>query len=282
MSAPDFVAIGHVTLDRFGDSTRPGGSALYAAVTAHRLGLSVGLLTSHADDFPLDVIPSKIEVVSVPAAETTVFEHRHDPDGRVSHVRAAASPLTIDDVPEDWREASLTLLAPVVDEVDPMIAALFTDGAVGAAAQGWMRQVKPDGLVAPSPWRSPERLLQSVQALFLSREDIRGQEAQVVEWFQRMPVGVLTADREGALLFVNGERYEIQPRPAREVDPTGAGDVFAATFLVSYQRAGDPWLAAAAAACAGSLAVEGEGWSAVADRAALDAALAEYQRNVAS
>ena len=279
MSAPDFVAIGHVTLDRFGEATRPGGSALYAAVTAHRLGLSVGLLTSHGDDFPLEVIPSKIEVISVPAADTTLFEHRQEPSGRVSHVRSVAGPLTADDVPDDWRDASLSLLAPVVDEVDPMIAALFTDGAVGAAAQGWVRQVKPDGLVIPRAWQSPERLLQSVQALFLSREDIRGQEATVVEWFQRMPVGVLTADRVGALLFVNGERYEVEPRRANEIDPTGAGDVFAATFLIQYQRDGDPWLAAAAAACAGSLAVEGEGWSAVADRAALDAALAEYQRD---
>ncbi len=277
MSSPDFVAIGHVTLDRFGESTRPGGSALYAAVTAHRLGLSVGLLTSHGDDFPLEVIPSRIEVISVPADETTVFEHRHEPGGRVSHVRSVASPLTTADVPEDWRDAALTLLAPVVDEVDPMIATLFTDGAVGAAAQGWVRQVTPDGLVIPRPWQSPESLLQSVQALFLSREDILGQEAEVIEWFQRMPVGVLTADRVGALLFVNGERYEVQPRPAREVDPTGAGDVFAATFLIQYQRDGDAWQAAAAAACAGSLAVEGEGWSAVADRAALDAALLEYR-----
>jgi 1D-myo-inositol 3-kinase len=277
VSSPDFVAIGHVTLDRFGESTRPGGSALYAAVTAHRLGLSVGLLTSHGDDFPLEVIPSRIEVISVPADETTVFEHRHEPSGRVSHVRSVACPLTAADVPEDWRDASLTLLAPVVDEVDPMIATLFTDGAVGAAAQGWLRQVKPDGLVVPRPWQSPERLLQSVQALFLSREDILGQEAEVIEWFQRMPVGVLTADRAGALLFVNGERYEVQPRPAREVDPTGAGDVFAATFLIQYQRDGDPWQAAAAAACAGSLAVEGEGWSVVPDRAALDAALVEYE-----
>jgi len=280
VSAPDFVAIGHVTLDRFGESVRPGGSALYAAVTAHRLGLSVGLLTSHAEDFPLEIIPSHIEVVTVPADETTLFEHRQEAQGRVSHVRALASPLTAADVPEDWRDASLTLLAPVVDEVDPLIATLFTDGAVGAAAQGWVRQVKPDGLVVPRPWPSPEPLLQSVQTLFLSREDILGQEAEVIEWFQRLPIGVLTADRVGALLFVNGERYEVQPRPAREVDPTGAGDVFAATFLIQYQREGDPWLAAAAAACAGSLAVEGEGWSAVADRPALDAALLEYQRNL--
>ena len=160
-----------------------------------------------------------------------------------------------------------------------MIATLFTDGAVGAAAQGWVRHVMPDGLVVPRPWSSPERLLQSVQALFLSREDIRGQEAEVIEWFQRVPVGVLTADRDGALVFVNGERYEIHPRPAIEVDPTGAGDVFAATFLIQYQRDGDPWQAAAAAACAGSLAVEGEGWSTVPDRATLDAAFALYQRS---
>jgi len=278
VSAPDFVAIGHVTLDRIGDAIRPGGAALFAAVAAHRLGLSVGLLTSHGDDFPLDLIPPKIEVVSIPAADTSRFEHQLDAEGRVSHVRAVAGPLTTADVPDDWRGAALTLLAPVLDEVDPMIATLFTEGAVGAAAQGWLRHAARDGLVVPRTWRSPDRLLQSVQALFLSREDIRGQESEVVDWFQRMPIGVLTADRDGALLFVNGERYEVRPRPAREVDPTGAGDVFAATFLVQYQRDGDPWQAAAAAACAGSLAVEGQGWSAVADRATLDAALADYQR----
>src|SRR4029077_20693309 len=144
-----------------------------------------------------EVIPSRIEVITVPADETTMFEHQHEPSGRVSHVRSVASPLTAADAPDDWRDASLTLLAPVVNEVDPMIATLFTDGAVGAAAQGWLRQVKPDGLVVPRPWRSSEQLLQSVQALFLSREDIHGQEARVVEWFQRMPVGVLTADRDG-------------------------------------------------------------------------------------
>jgi 1D-myo-inositol 3-kinase len=278
VSAPDFVAIGHVTLDRFGEATRPGGAALFAAVTAHRLGLSVGLLTSHGEDFPLELIPPRIEVVSVAAADTTRFEHRHETAGRVSHVRAVADPLTAADVPDDWRGASLTLLAPVLDEVDPMIATLFTDGAVGAAAQGWLRHAGADGLVVPRAWPSPERLLQSVQALFLSRDDIRGQEGAVVEWFQRLPVGVLTADRDGALLFVNGERYEIRPRPAREIDQTGAGDVFAATFLIQYQRDGDPWQAAAAAACAGSLAVEGEGWATLPDRARLERALTDYQR----
>ena len=269
LAAPDFVAIGHVTLDRLGDLTRPGGAALYGAITAHRLGLSVGLLTSHADDFPLDAIPSQIEVITREARQTTRFEHHYEAGARVSRVRGRAL----------WRDAPLVLLAPVIDEVDPLLAAEFTDGAVGAAAQGWLRAVGRDGAVGPRAWESSRPLLDKIQALFLSREDVRGHEAAVVEWLQYVPLGVLTADRDGALLFVNGDRYEVRPRPAAESDPTGAGDVFAATFLVEYQRVGDPWLAAAAAACAGSLSVEGEGWATVPDRGRLATTLKEYERS---
>jgi len=95
--------------------------------------------------------------------------------------------------------------------------------------------------------------------------------------FQRVPVGALTAGDAGALLFVNGERYEVRPHPVREVDATGAGDIFAATFLIDYHREADPWDAAALAACAGALAVQGEGVTAIPDRAALDAALRVYR-----
>ena len=276
LAAPDFVAIGHVTLDGFGDTARPGGSALYAAVAAERLGLSAGILTSYGDDFPLERVPSRIEVVGVPSSVTTAFEHLDEPGGRRLRSASMAAPLTTSDVPEDWRDASLVLLAPVLDEVDPLLAAAFTEGAVGAAAQGWLRQVGPDRLVGPRAW-APDVLLTRLQALFLSAEDVRGQEPFVNEWFQRVPLAVLTAGKAGALLFVNGERYEVRPRPAREVDATGAGDVFAAAFLVSYRRDGDPWEAAEAAACAASLSVESEGWSSIPDAPALRAALAAYR-----
>ena len=218
-------------------------------------------------------------MVTLESRETTRFEHRYEAGGRVSRVRSRARPLTTADVPEDWRDAPLVLLAPVIDEVDLRLAAEFTDGAVGAAAQGWLRLVGRDSTVGPRAWESSRSLLDRIQALFLSREDIRGQEGSVVEWLQYVPIGVLTADRDGALLFVNGDRYEVRPRPATETDPTGAGDVFAATFLVEYQRSADPWLAAAAAACAGSISVEGEGWVAVPDRGLLEATLKEYERS---
>lgn len=278
MSAPEFVAVGHVTLDRFGDRVRPGGTALYAAVTAHRLGLSAGIVTSHADDFPLDAIPPQIEVVTLEAPATTVFEYETAGDKRGMRVTSTARPLGSADVPSDWIDAELVLLAPVIAEVDPGLVEVFDEGSIAAAVQGWLRGLGPVGEVGGRPWTPPPGLLERLQAIFLSEDDVRGQEAGLTEWIQRLPMAVVTAGAAGALLYVNGERFEIRPRPTRLVDPTGAGDVFAATFLVEYRREGDPWTAAAAATCAASLSVGGEAWSAIPDRAAVAAALAQYQR----
>jgi 1D-myo-inositol 3-kinase len=278
VSAPEFVAIGHVTLDRFGDEVRLGGAALYAAVTADRLGLSAGILTSHADDFPLDLVPPRIEVVSVPAAATTVFEHERTARDRALRVTSVAASLGEADVPDDWRDAGLVLLAPVINEVDARLPAAFADATVAAEAQGWLRGLGGDRAVRTVRWDGAMQTLRTLQALFLSASDVRGQEPAVTEWVQRVPLAVVTAGRRGALLYVNGDRYEVRPRRAVEVDPTGAGDVFAATFLTRYHRDGDPWEAAEAATCAASLSVEGVGWATVPDAAGLDAALKAYRR----
>lgn len=277
MPAPDFVAVGHVTLDRFGDQVRPGGAAIYAAVTAHRLGLTAGVLTSHGHDFPLEALPPQIEVVTVPAPRTTVFEHRVSAAGRALRVGAAARPLSAADVPEDWRDAGMVLLAPVLAEVDVDLGAAFPEATLGADAQGWLRGVGPGGEVMPQPWTPPRALLGRLQALFVSAEDVRGHETLVTEWIQRLPVAVVTGGRLGALLYVNGERYDVRAWRSREVDATGAGDVFAAAFMAHYRAEGDPWQAAEAAACAAALSVEGEGWSAVPDAATLERALGAYR-----
>ena len=52
--------VGHLTLDVTASGTRPGGAAYYAALTAHRLGLRVGLLTSFGEDNPADALPGGI------------------------------------------------------------------------------------------------------------------------------------------------------------------------------------------------------------------------------
>jgi sugar/nucleoside kinase (ribokinase family) len=158
----------------------------------------------------------------------------------------------------------------VADEVAPDFAAAFPNAAVGVGAQGWCRVWDREGRVSMRPWPDPLPVLRRVQALFLSEDDVAGWEERARELYQHVPVGALTLAARGADLYVNGERYTVPPAPATEVEPTGAGDVFAAAFLIRYNASGDPHDAAAFAAVAGALTVEADGIHGVPTREALE------------
>jgi sugar/nucleoside kinase (ribokinase family) len=140
-----------------------------------------------------------------------------------------------------------------------------------------MRTWGRDGLVSRQGWDGARLVLRNAQALFLSEDDVTD-EPEVRGWFDLVPVGCVTRGAAGATLFVNGEPYAVPGYPVNVVDPTGAGDVFAAAFLVHYTRTQDAWEAAGFASAAGSLVVEGEGIAAVPDRGGLDARWAAYRR----
>jgi sugar/nucleoside kinase (ribokinase family) len=276
--APDLVAVGHVTLDETPRGTRAGGAAYYAAITAHRLGLRVGLLTSLADDFPRHAVPPEIALAVVPAARTTRYVLTPAGRGRRLELRARAADIGLDSLPDAWRAAGLAVVGPVAGEVPGPIAAGFGDTSVAVLPQGWMRQFGRDGAVARRPWPSPSAVLPHAQLVVVSDEDLEGTEDDAVTWFQQVPIGALTRGAAGATLYVNGEPYHVAPDPVIAVDDTGAGDVFATALLIEYQRSADPWLAGAAAACAAAMSTTGEGASAIPDRPQLEARLAAYLR----
>jgi sugar/nucleoside kinase (ribokinase family) len=281
----DVVAVGHLTIDQTPRGPRPGGAAYYAAITAHRQGLRVGLLTSFGPDFPRDALPADIRVVNVPSERTTVFTIR---PGRIAggrrvrqlSVLSRAADLEAVSLPEAWREARLGALCPVVAEVDPALAGAFSDTSLAALPQGWMRQRGPGGLVSPQPWEDADLVLPHVQSVVVSIEDIEPFQKEALEWFQRVPLGAVTRGAEGAVLFVNGERYGVEADRAVEVDETGAGDVFATALLIAYNRDGSAWDAAAAAACCAAASVEAEGVAGIPERAALEARIAAYRRRL--
>ncbi len=274
---PQFVAVGHVTLDHFGQDVRPGGTALYAALTAHRLGCSVGLLTSFGPDFPRGLFPPDLDVANVPSPKTTMFRHESSRAGRRLTLLGRAADIETGHLPASFKAAEVALLGPDANEVDPYLAAEFTKGAVGAEVQGWLRARDAGGVISPAPWEDAALVLPYVQALFLSEEDLGPHGEEVVEWFQQIPFGVITLGSRGAHLFVSGERYFIEAEPAAEVDATGAGDVFATAFLIDHRRRGNPWEAAQFAACAAALSVEGIGVAAIPSRAAVEERLAAYR-----
>jgi sugar/nucleoside kinase (ribokinase family) len=75
-------------------------------------------------------------------------------------------------------------------------------------------------------------------AAFLSIEDLGFDRERLGEISSRFPLLLLTLGSQGAELHQTGSVQQIAPVPAQEVDPTGAGDIFAGAFMVAWQLQG--------------------------------------------
>lgn len=264
---PRLLTVGHVTWDRRGREDVLGGSASYASLAARKLGWEAGALTSAGPDFAPARDLAGVEVFVEPASQTTRFQNDYDGQGTRRQVLIArAGDIDLTGLPDRWRNPDALLLGPVAGELQAFPVSAFEAGGVGAIGQGWLRDVASDGLVSPREWSSAARDLAGVHALFLSEFDLpRGRSAR--EFLQFVPIVVLTRGWEGVTLFTHDAARDVPSLPRQEVDPTGAGDVFAAAFLVRYHEVGDPEDACAFAACAASCVVEGVGTKTLGDRA---------------
>lgn len=273
--SPDYLLLGHFTRDVLPDRTTvPGGTSLYAALTAHRLGRQVGVVSAPAE-LPADW-PDGIHMVFHPSPTPPTFENRYTPQGRQQTLHTASEPITIDDIPQDWREAPLVHLGPVLGETPQQLVHAFPRALIGVTPQGWMRRWEEPlpGPVIYQPWRPAPDLLVRIDALVLSIEDVRGDEALAASYAEHCPLVAVTRGSNGATLYLGGQPHDIAPFAAVERDPTGAGDVFAATLFARLQETGDPLAAAHFAAYVAALSVEGAGISRIPTRAEIEDGLA--------
>ncbi|TAK74572.1 MAG: hypothetical protein EPO16_10685 [Dehalococcoidia bacterium] len=241
--AGPLLIAGPLTLDRFADESpvreSPGGGVLYSARTAEAFGIRPLVLT-------------KVN------REPLLFEHAWvDGERRLRLEHAPRSPIRAGDVPDGWPEPRTILLCPLIP--GDLDVASFLDRwpgvRVGLLAQGLQRRRLDDGSVrvvgAPSPV-----LLGAARAhvtICLAQDEVaRWSPGALTRLASRAERVIVTEGSAGArVIDADGSESRIEAVPAQSVDSTGAGDVFAAAFILGL-RAGvmvAGRLAAAAAAC---------------------------------
>jgi sugar/nucleoside kinase (ribokinase family) len=264
---PRLLVAGHVSRDRCPGGDVLGGSVTYGSLAARKLGWDAAVLTSAGPDFePGRELPG-VSCFLRPSSATTRFVNEYDPDGtRHQVVTARADDVDLEALPESWRDPDALLLGPLAGELGGPFATALEPGVVGAIAQGYVRAIDGEGLVSARGWARPEHDLLGVHVLFLSEHDLPDAEGGARNLLAHVPMVALTRGWRGVTLLTRQGTYEVPSLPRPEVDPTGAGDVFAAAFLVRYQETGDPLEATAFAACAASCVVEGVGTTTLGDR----------------
>jgi sugar/nucleoside kinase (ribokinase family) len=258
----DYLIIGHLTCDLSPEGTRLGGTAAYAALTARALGLRVGVVTSWGAELPIGPMVS-IPIASFPAEQSTVFENISTPDGRVQYIRNVAPSLDLYMVPEPWRSAPIVHLGPVAQEVEPGLVRNFPTALIGVTPQGWLRGWNKDGLIYSTEWPEASFVLQRAGATVLSIEDVDSDEARIEEMAASCHILAVTEASAGARVYWNGDVRRFRALDVPELDPTGAGDIFAAVFFTRLYTTRDPWEAGRVATQLSSISITRPGLSGI-------------------
>lgn len=275
MTTPDFVIIGHVVRDLIPGGWRLGGTATFAAEQVRRLGLRPGVVTRVGPDLPLEKSLPGVAVAGRPSAGTTSFENVYDRGRRRQRVPVQAERLAVDDIPSTWRAAPIVVLGPVCGEVPPGLGTVFSRSLVGVSAQGWLRRLDRERRVQRWAWTGPP-FWSGCRVLFVSDEDLGRRRDQLPRWAAEVPLVVLTSDRRGARVHMEERWRSIEAFPTDEVDPTGAGDVFAAAFLVRYHETDDAAKSARFASAAAAFSVEASGIERIVTRQEIEARMHEH------
>jgi sugar/nucleoside kinase (ribokinase family) len=264
----DYVAVGHVTIDRFADgSYAAGGSALFSTLLAARCGWQAAIVTA-GDPAALGDLLAPFEddvrvLVAEPGSELTslVTSGR----GLARSQRVAASAPEVPFVPV---EARVVHLAPVLRETGAWTGRRLAP-LVGLTPQGLLRRW--DGPGAEIGLFEPDGLdAYDADVVVLSEAEARCARGLI----DAAALVVVTREEQPALVRFEGAAREIAGFSVEAKGDLGAGDVFAAALLVARAEGLDLDAAVrfAHAAGAAQVAVRG-GAHAVPDRAAVEAIL---------
>jgi sugar/nucleoside kinase (ribokinase family) len=267
-----YVAVGHVTVDVLADGERrPGGTALYSALQAARLGLQATILTRGKDRELrelLEPFADELEILIQPAPETTTFATRGAGSDRRQRILAWAGPIDTSDLPA----GAILHLAPVAAE----LAGPAPAGRefVGLTPQGLVRRWPGLGAEVGACPADPAglALAEACDAVVLSDQE-RWACVSLIDRARAAGATVAITAGPGAteILLPAGGPLELGLEPIeRPADDLGAGDVYAATFFTMLAEGLLAARAGQLAGAAAALRMLGPGPGAIARRAEIE------------
>jgi sugar/nucleoside kinase (ribokinase family) len=269
---------GNLTIDEIahksGVSVSPGGSALFASAAASYLGSRVAIVGNVGEDYP----PSNLRWLTAHGVDvralkklkgpSTRFRITHPNGSRRLTMIAKGSPIR---TPIGLGTVEGTHLGPVFNEISTSLATSLRARSrfLSVDLQGFIRTTGPGGLVTRGK-RKLDRLLKMCDMVQASMDEAKSQSPsgghhQLMNRF--LEAGpcycVLTLGDEGSILGIwPDQSYLVPAFPDKSItDTTGAGDVFAGSWLSSYLSTRDPVWAAAVGSAFASLASRKTGLS---------------------
>ncbi len=270
-STLDIAVCGNPTIDELVHNRKvrvsPGGTALFASCAAGYLGARVGILGNIGEDYSLSILRRlrtlhiDVRFLRKTAGHSTRFQITGN---RGSRRLRLLEPGTKIEAPRSTGHFRAVHLGPVFNEIPSSLITTLRRRCefLSADLQGFTRTVSVNGAIRTVP-RSLSRLIGQCNMVQASIEEARSQTRSrdprvILNRFLRMQAeyAIVTMAEKGSWL---GSQRDgicfVPPFSDRSIrDSTGAGDVFAGSWLCTYLKTNDPVWASAVGSAFASMA----------------------------
>lgn len=234
------------------------GCSTNACLAARRLGAETTLIGCVGDDFRETLLNTLaregINNCLYPSQETGGFSLTYDVSGnRVLDVLGRADPIP--DVPmEVITEADAVIIGPILGEVSRSLIvriSALAKGIVLLDPQGLLRYINNDGSIEHYRNGALESIIplcdivkaNEVEARIITGIDPRLSEdslRRATEALFRLGcrIAIVTLAADGSAAYDGHDFVRVPAYTTHAIDPTGAGDTYAAGFAVKYIRTG--------------------------------------------
>tara|TARA_B100001029_G_scaffold29870_1_gene22060 strand:+ start:18315 stop:19154 length:840 start_codon:yes stop_codon:yes gene_type:complete len=233
----DILTIGNITEDKIfkeGKSfSSVGGPSFYASRACIRYGVKVGIISASNDEFNLNDHLSGAIIFPQNRKSHTIFENHYNDDLRIQKVIESPKNLDVKDFnyPRNYPPPKLVFYCPVLDEIPDEFLNLFPGSIRVGNLQGWMRKLDSKGNVSIKR-KIPDLDFSIFDVVIMSECDMDYDKA--LEISETCKLVCITKGKEGSTLIVNSKVKNYKTIKVKNIDETGAGDVWAITFSIFH------------------------------------------------
>ena len=178
--------------------------------------------------------------------------------------------IYLSEVPDAAFRSQAILVGSVLQEVDPEIVRAPRQAVLMLEAQGFIRHLSPEGKVLHRKRGDAEVAVRYCDILKVDEAEAAvltataGATAAARVLYQMGPkIVIVTCGEKGVTIFDGLRMIRIRAPEADVIDPTGAGDVFGAAFLIRYLQTEDLIQAGLLASAAAALSMTEFGTAAI-------------------
>ena len=260
-NSPDFISLGLLSFDinDYGEGTylkNPGGAVAYSSKLALDHQMNPGIITSCAKDYDLEVLLPDIKSIIYPSENTTTFMNTYNMGERNQALLFHSNKIPQNIIPKQWKKPKIFFAGPLLHEIPKDSINWFQADFSYIVPQGWFRRWGDDGIIEIISYMANNQFNKKWDLMVLSKEESANLSKELLLTWAK--IICITKSSDGANIFCdNGEEFKISAIEVPDVvDPTGAGDIWAAAMAIKLHSGSSIIEAGNYASAAAALSIE--------------------------